>query len=296
MIYIYIRLFADDTFLCAQNENIKLLEEEVNVEINKVHQWLVSNKLTLNISKSKFMIVSNKKCLTNKFKVCIQDTPLEKCDHYKYLGVIIDNKLNWKSHIEYISTKISKACGVLAKLRHCISSNVLVEVYHALIHSYLRYGILTWGNASDATLKPLETLINRAVRIIAFAPFGRVDLKPIYKEIRLLDVKSTFYLETAKFMYKTKNDLLPTRIANYFENEDSSSNIQNSYVLRNHSRRNRVVTRLVSSNKSIQIRGEKLWDEVPGIFKTNLSLNCFKRMIKNTLIDNYCETTVFNNA
>ena len=78
-------------------------------------------------------------------------------------------------------------------------------MYYALLHSYLRYGILTWGNAYDATLKPLQILVNRALRIITFAPFGRVDLNPIYKELKLLDVKSTFYFETSKFMFKLKN-------------------------------------------------------------------------------------------
>ena len=56
----FVRLFADDTFLCAQNENISILENEVNTELQKVHEWLVANKLTLNVKKSKFMIVSKK--------------------------------------------------------------------------------------------------------------------------------------------------------------------------------------------------------------------------------------------
>ena len=86
----YIKLFADDTFLCAQNADIKLLEKEVDIEINKVYQWLAANKLTLNISKSKFMMISNKKNTLNDFKVEIANEALESCDHYKYLGVIID--------------------------------------------------------------------------------------------------------------------------------------------------------------------------------------------------------------
>jgi len=57
----YIKLFADDTFLCTQNTDLKALETEVNFELKKVYEWLASNKLTLNISKSKFMIFSNKK-------------------------------------------------------------------------------------------------------------------------------------------------------------------------------------------------------------------------------------------
>ena len=57
----FIKLYADDTFLCLQNENIKQLETEVNVELEKVHKWLVSNRLTLNMDKSKFMIISKKR-------------------------------------------------------------------------------------------------------------------------------------------------------------------------------------------------------------------------------------------
>ena len=94
---------------------------------------------------------------------------------YKYLGIIIDKNLSWSSHIEYISGKISKVCEALAKLRYSMSTNLLRDVYHALIHSYMRYGILTWGNASQTSLKPLKVLINRAVRIMTFTPFGRID-------------------------------------------------------------------------------------------------------------------------
>ena len=142
--------------------DVQLLEDEVNVEIEKVYQWLESDKLTLNISKSKFMIVSNKKHVKEDFCVTINNTQLLKCDQYKYLGVVIDKNLNWKQHVEYISTKISKACGILSKLRHCLNSPVLIDIYNALINSYVRYGIIVWGNASESTLKPLQLLINRA--------------------------------------------------------------------------------------------------------------------------------------
>ena len=184
----FIKLFADDTFLCAQNADMEMLEKEVNVEINKVYEWLAANKLTLNISKSKFMIISNKKSSLDNFQVSINDTKLERCQQYKYLGVIIDRNLTWKTHIEYISNKISKVCGSLAKLRHSVNSKILIEIYHALIHSYVRYGILTWGNACDNALNSLQVILNRAIRIMTFAPFGRIDVQAIFKELGILDV------------------------------------------------------------------------------------------------------------
>ena len=88
---------------------------------------------------------------------------MKECDRYRYLGVIIDNNLSWKRHIEYISKKISKACGSLANLRYCVNIDLLREVYHSLIHSYLRYGILVWGTACETNLQPLKCLINRAI-------------------------------------------------------------------------------------------------------------------------------------
>ena len=68
---LFIKLFADDTFLCAQNSDIELLETEVNRELNNVYQWLVANKLTLNTGKSKFMIVTNKKIKSYSISICI---------------------------------------------------------------------------------------------------------------------------------------------------------------------------------------------------------------------------------
>ena len=117
----FIKLFADDTFLCAQNKNMKVLEKDVNSELEKVFVWLASNKLTLNISKSKYMIFTNTRKNFHEISVKINKTPLEKCTKYKYLGIVIDEKLNWKDHIEYVCKKVSKACGIFAKLRHCAS-------------------------------------------------------------------------------------------------------------------------------------------------------------------------------
>ena len=172
----FIKLFADDTFLCAQNSDIELLETEVNLELQNVYQWLIANKLTLNVKKSKFMIVTNKKNVCHTPSIGINGKSLEECDYYKYLGVMIDKNLTWKPHVEYICKKISKACGSLANLRYCVNTSILREVYHSLIHSYLRYGVIVWGNASENTLQPLTYLVNRAARIMTFAPFGRIDL------------------------------------------------------------------------------------------------------------------------
>ena len=197
------KLYADDTFLCAQNDNMKLLESEINLELEKVYNWMCSNRLTLNISKSKSMIITKKRSI-EPISIKINNTELEQCSSYKYLGVLFDIDLSWKNHVDYICNKISRSIGGLATLRHRTSVSVLREVYYALVNSYVQYGILIWGNASQATLQPLNVLLNKAVRIITFAPFGPLDLEPIYRDLELLNLNQTVLLERAKFMFKRK--------------------------------------------------------------------------------------------
>ena len=134
---LYVTLFADDTFLCTQNKSFSLLQKEVNDELDKIFIWLASNKLTLNMKKSKYMLVTNNHI--PEFCLRINHSLLERCKSYKYLGVVLDEKLNWDAHINHIAPKISRGCGALARLRNCTSIDVLKNVYHALIHSYLRY-------------------------------------------------------------------------------------------------------------------------------------------------------------
>ena len=168
-----------------------------------------------------------------------------------------------------------------------MNTNVLVEVYHSLIHSYLRYGIMVWGNASESTLQPPKCLINRAVRIITFAPFGRVDLEHIYGYLKILDVEKVFYLETSKYMYKSKNSLIPVAVGNHFE-------LSNPVPIHNYNLRNRgttpqINTRLESSEKSIKIRGEKLWNELPENLQISISGKKFKRLLKSKLLESYAK-------
>ena len=105
----FIKLYADDTYLCTKNESIQELENEVNAGLENVYNWLASNKLTLNFKKSKFMITTRKRCAKDDFSVKLRGVNLERCESYKYLGVFFDEKLNWESHVAYVCKKISKA-------------------------------------------------------------------------------------------------------------------------------------------------------------------------------------------
>ena len=214
----------------------------------------------------------------------MNSSELEKCESYKYLGVYIDSKLNWKNHIEHITSKIAKSCGALAKIRHYVDTKTLVNIFHALVNSYARYGIIVWGNAGKATLKPLQSMVNKAIRIITFAPFGNIDLKPAYRQLKLLSVENLLKFELAKFTYKSNNDLLPIHVGNYFE-LSSEQHCHNHFV-RNRLRPVRFLSKSKTGEKSVQYKSFQLWKEILPEIKTSSSLSLFKRKYKTFLIDN----------
>ena len=92
-----------------------ILQQQVKKEIDKIENWVTSNKLTINCNKSCYMIISRnkKKIDTNEFNVSISGDVIVKSDYVKYLGVFLDDRLSWKIHIDKLSKKLSRACSIV---------------------------------------------------------------------------------------------------------------------------------------------------------------------------------------
>jgi len=114
------------------------------------------------------MIISRKHHVPS-LSIGINNTQLEQCDSYKYLGIFIDKDLSWRTHIQYITKKVLKACGAIAKLRHCVCIDTLKNVYYSLVYSYIRYGLMIWGNSSSSALSSLHTALHKVLRVMTFA-------------------------------------------------------------------------------------------------------------------------------
>ena len=91
-------LFADDIVLVQSDNNLGKLQNSVNHEMKKVMDWLTANKLLTNISKTKYMLITNKHVSTESFVINVNRNRIERSLTYKYLGVIVDEKLTWKEH------------------------------------------------------------------------------------------------------------------------------------------------------------------------------------------------------
>ena len=94
--------FADDSNLFVNGTDLKVMESQLNDDLYSVSTWLKVNKLSLNIDKTQFMIFSRKKYKNYNVDLKIEGQSIDKVHHTKFLGIIIDDNLNWKNHVNYI--------------------------------------------------------------------------------------------------------------------------------------------------------------------------------------------------
>ena len=96
-------------------------EDLLNRELSRVSVWLAANKLSLNVKKSNFLHFHNGKCKKPTINLKLNGIVVEEKEVTKYLGVFIDNKLSWKSHIEHVKTKLSRGNGMISKIRYYVN-------------------------------------------------------------------------------------------------------------------------------------------------------------------------------
>ena len=156
-----------------------------------------------------FSIQGKKKDIASDFNMVINTETLQSSSCIKYLGIYIDSHLSWKNHVEFIAKKIKRNTGLLSKMRHYVSINILKDMYYSLIHPFLVYGIMSWGNTYETTLKPLYILQKKALRMITFSSFYHPS-SPLYKSLEIIKLPELIKLTVAIFMYKYYYNMLPT--------------------------------------------------------------------------------------
>jgi len=132
-----VKLFSDDTCLLIHSKNSSSLEININEALTNIQEWTSANKLTVNRKKSSVLIIPPKK--TNpipKQHIKFDDTPIPIQEHVKY--ILIDSRLTFVHHIQYLETKICRSIGITYKLKNILLIKSLSTLYnlHWCIHTY----------------------------------------------------------------------------------------------------------------------------------------------------------------
>ena len=150
-------LFADDTSKNISHNDVNSLQEIYNDELQLITKWLNMNKLFINVRKTNFMVFTKKKCNIDAISINMCNSEIKLVSSLKFLGVIVDNKLNWSNHINFICNKLSKNIGILYRLKS-LPKSVLKLIYNTIIIPHINYCITAWDNAHDHYIQRIISL------------------------------------------------------------------------------------------------------------------------------------------
>ena len=138
--------FADDTTLYYTHKNLRVLQACIDHDLTKLTDWFRANSLTLNINKTNLLLFDYWKRESTTLEIHIDGTIIKSQKNTKFLGVILDNKLQWKDHYEQLKTKINRNYSLLCKNKNLLNVHGMKVLYYAQIYSHLSYCIVLWGS------------------------------------------------------------------------------------------------------------------------------------------------------
>ena len=155
-----------------------VINRTLNKDLREPSFWLNANKIALNVAKTEIILFkTSNKNYDADLKIKFYRKRIHASPYVKYLGVFIDENLNWKKHINEISTKLIKGNAMLSKLRHFVNKDILLSVYYGIFHLHLAYLCLVWRQAKFS-LNRITLLLKRAIRILHSAAYR--DHKSVY--------------------------------------------------------------------------------------------------------------------
>jgi len=279
-------LYADDTNIFLANRNLSQLINIINGELKLISHWFQINRLSLNVNKTNFIIFTSpqKKYDHNIVtdQISINGTLIKQVQSTKFLGVYLDQHLNWTTHIDSIIGKISKTCGILNKLKYRLPMTILLTIYQSLILPYLQYCAIVWANCSSTKLNSILILQKRAVRAICRIQ-RLVHSAPYFKNLQILTISDIYTLQVSQFMFKFLSNSLPENFSNYF--------IINSSVHSYNTRKSKdfhfLSARTLKRTISLRHNGPRIWNSLSIDIRSEKSYKLFSHKLKMSLVASY---------
>ena len=182
----------------------------VNADLRVLVSWLNANKISLNASKTEFVIFRSPwKRLDSIPRLKLAGQTLTPSKWVKFLGVHLDEHLNWKHHVSTVATKLRRANGALSKIRHYAPTKILINVYHAIFASHVRYAAQIWALCDNTVTHRIQILQNTAARLMTFNG-PRVSAKPLLADLELLTVFDQVKVMNITYLHRYFNQNLPS--------------------------------------------------------------------------------------
>ena len=160
-------LFADDTNIFVVGKTKRDTYDRANTILKSVSLYMKVNELHINMSKCCYMYFENSKKVehteSDDYDLQINNVPIKQVHSTRFLGVIIDDKLSWNHHIDYLVNKLKCQAGILNRIKDCVPKAHHRDLYYTLFESHLSYGVSVWGGVSTNKLNPIFTIQKKCI-------------------------------------------------------------------------------------------------------------------------------------
>jgi hypothetical protein len=273
-----IHRFADDICIClpCTKNNFENDVEQLKRDVNEIINYHTMNGLSINTNKSKAMAFGSSSVVSLvPSEIRIGAETINFVNQHKHLGCLLDNSLKMNEHVDYIIAKINPVVGVMSKLRYLLPQHSLLHIYFAHVHSHLMYAISIYGHASSYHINRLQSLQNRAVKLI-YKLNSRHPTIELYTKINknVLPVLGLLFYSTVMQVHKIKMGLVDVDIP--LEINDRPSR-QNGTLMTTKFRTN-------NGRRSISYFGFTLYNRLPNDLKAQTNLQTFKSQLKKYLL------------
>ena len=217
-------------------------------------------------------------------KIKLNGKRLYPTDSVRYLGVKIDSKLNWNSHVNAIATKLNQANAMLYKVRDFVNANILKSIYYALFESHINYACIIWGQ-NISTINRLYILQKKALRIVNFKE-RNAHSSPLFQYSKIIEIADKVKIENCLFISKYINNKLPSIFTNLFTFSSISHNYETSFASKGNLQIPSVQTTSYAKNPFL-CTVVRTWNDIQKEMK-GVMLNTFSlAKLKQLLIEFY---------
>jgi hypothetical protein len=270
--------YADDTNLLYTNKSLTSLCKKVNQDLHCLCNWLNSNRISLNVSKTEYIIFHSPQKTVENIKIKINGKKLLPSKYIKYLGVYLDENLTWYYQLNQLKKKLTRANSMLSLIRYYVPIQTLRLIYYSLFSSHLSYCCIVWGQKSNFLFNRIASLQRASIRIMTFSPM-RSDIQNKFSELKILKLCDLVKFYNCLFVFDFLQNKLPHSFLNFFI---KTTDIHN-YCTRN-SKNSKLYSTFFTTNKygkfSIKQQCITQWNQcIPELIKNS--------KIKYPLILNY---------
>lgn len=211
-------LFADDTTVHKSGKNVTLLFAQMKADLAELIDWFRANKLSLNLNKTNYILFRSKSDDDFLTETLQFGTEILQRKHFvKFLGLLVDEFLEWTEQGNAIKNKIKSSLYLLSTSKNFLTIPCKKILYYSLIHSHLTQGMLLWGSQLDSKLfKSLVVLQKKSIRAVCNKEYN-AHTRPLFKKLKLLTLTDLVKLETLKFMYSFVHSNLPQPLLKLFQ-------------------------------------------------------------------------------